>query len=692
MEPIVAQYLDKMLAFEEAGYVDEAMKLSDKILETFGLNHTEILFEVAKMKFRIGRVKEALLDFVDIYGRTGSIEIYELILEAYYLPNKEKLQQVYYNNMQSLKKYLHYRNDNKDVIESVPIWQDEAIVLYANLKEKKIHIQIRITKDLKEEKDNILMLVNEFWMEDILEFERSYHISVEFMDADLPMYLVYDKDYWDVFVQIYDIKELISKNRVVFLVGEKDVYTYLKEEMVLHPNVFFYNAAQDIYSSVIERIHNEQQEEWQRDSDIVKCYYESHVDDIINRVREKKPRIAFLTSRFTTALQYHTRDCMQAAERCGCKVELWIEPDGIHRIKPRDIAQYLARFKPDIIFNIDHFRFRKEGIPKEILWVTWIQDDLPHILDKETPLKLTERDFIMNHFVGYDVIKNVGYPIARLMDAPIVANNYIYKPYDLTEDEKEKYETDICMVCHASDVEDYILHLLDQWEETKEKDIIRTLLNDYCEMVMREGVLLYTREEMREFIKEYVKLFYNIDFSVQFIDFFSDKMMELNQRIFRQALADWLIEAGYYNIKLWGNGWLKSPKYKSYAMGAAQNGEVLSKILQSSKIVLGNNVNATGAARAWESMLSGAFYMSNYVPPEADAIDIRKILKEDEDLVVFHDKNDLLNKVGYYLTHESERKQMAEKGRQAALEKMTYDTLMKRMLTFLSDYYQNQEV
>lgn len=685
------QYLDKMLAFEEAGYIDEALKLSDKILETFEAEQAEVLYEVAKMKFRNGLVKEALLDFIDVCGMTGSNEVYELILKAYYLPNKEEFHQGYCNNMQYLKEYPHYRNSGEAVIEIAPIWMDEKIIVFANLITKKIYIQTRKIKKFEEEKDKILMIENELWLEDVLEFENSYRIDRKFMDLNLPIYLVYDRDYWEAFVQMYDMKELIEKNRVVFLVGEEEVYAYLKEDMVLYPNRFFYNTSQDIYASVLKKVDKEQQEELQRDSDFVKCYYENHADDIINRIRMQKPKIVFWTSRFTTALQYHTRDCMSAAVRCGCEVELWIEPDGIHRIREKDSIQFLARFKPDIIFSIDHFRFEKEYIPKEVLWMTWIQDDLPYIVNKATPLKLAERDFIMNHFVGWDVIENVGYPTARLMDAPIVANNYIYKPYDLTDEERKKYGADICMVCHASDVEDYISHLLEQLEKPWEKHIIEMLLSDYCEMVMREGVCLYTREEMKGFIKEYAETFYNINFSVQFIDLFSYKMMELNQRIFRQALADWLIEAGYHNIKLWGNGWQKSPKYKLYAMGAAQNGEVLSKILQSTKIVLGNNVNATGAARAWESMLSGAFYMSNYVPPEADAVDIRKILKEDENLVVFHDKNDLLNKVGYYLTHEDERKQMAEKGRQAALEKMIYDALVKRMLVFLSDYYRNQE-
>ena len=120
-------------------------------------------------------------------------------------------------------------------------------------------------------------------------------------------------------------------------------------------------------------------------------------------------------------------------------------------------------------------------------------------------------------------------------------------------------------------------------------------------------------------------------------------------------------------------------------MGPAENGETLSKIYQASKIVVGNNFHASASARAWESMMSGAFYMSNYIPPERDAVDIRMIMKEDEELVIFHGKEDFLNKVEYYLTHEEERIRMAEIGQKAALERMTYDILMKRVVEGLPE-------
>lgn len=72
--------------------------------------------------------------------------------------------------------------------------------------------------------------------------------------------------------------------------------------------------------------------------------------------------------------------------------------------------------------------------------------------------------------------------------------------------------------------------------------------------------------------------------------------------------------------------------------------------------------------------------MSNYIPEENDDVDIRKILEVDKDVIMFYNREDLIQKLHYYLEHEEERQKMIERGRKAALEKMTYDILMKRVL------------
>ena len=680
MDKLLAQYLDKMLEFEEQGHIGEALALSGKLLETFPENETELLLEKAKLEFRNRMDKEALLDFITVHEKTKDEALYELILEAYYMPNKSALEENYQINLKRLKEYPHYREAEREEIVSLPIWKDDELIVYADSMNKCFTVNVRYVKEIAEEEDKAVMTVNEMWIEDIWRIEGSFCLSEPFLDMELPVYVVFDEKNWQLFLYLYDLKDLLKKNRIVFLVGKQGVYEYFREDMVIFPSIAYHNGFHDVYHPILEQAIEIRQREDLEGSRDIKRYYKENQDNIIVRIKSGKPRILFYTSCFTTALKYHTRDCMQAASRLGCEVQLLMEPDGIHRVYERDIIQYIKRFKPDIIFNIDHFRFEYSVIPKEIIWITWVQDPLPEIMDKETPLKLKSKDFVMSHYTTWKKFREIGYPLKSLIDAPIPANAYIYKPYGLSIEESKKYSCDICFVCHASDVDAHIVELLGKVPQ-KLKEEVCVIYKGYQNYVNETGRIFYSEKEFQEYVEGILGFDYNITRMREIVNYLvSDMYNGFNQRVFRQALVDWILDAGFTEIKLWGNGWTTEEKYKKYAMGSAENGETLSKIYQASKVVVGNNIVTTAAARAWETMLSGGFYISNYIPEEEDAVDIRKIIEVGKDVIMFHSREDLVDKLHYYLEHDEERKKMAERGRRAALEKMTYDVLMKRVL------------
>lgn len=687
------KYMNKAFEYEEKGYVEEAIQLCSKCMQAFPEYKNELELEIAKMNYRNEKKEQALIQFFTLYQKTGDHEIHDLILEAYYWVRQQEFEERYQENYKQLVQYSNYfGNQEPTEIRYYPILEGKDWIWYYDSTEKVFKDIERHKITMKNPDDTVYLCKDLLWLEDILALEKMTRKVNPFMDMENALLLVYQKETWELLLQIVDLRSLLQLDRIVFYGDKNQLEASFVEDGIRLPSVVIGNVLNEVLD-IINQSRERMLLEYKKYQKETTEYYKENGEMVIQHIKEGKPKILFITSRFTTVLQYHTRDCKAAAEKMGLETELMIEKDRLltgfnGTVQMRQIS----KFKPDIIFCIDHFRSERGYIPDEVVWITWIQDDLPHILNPETPLKFIERDFVMNHFITWNVIKNVGYPDSRTMDAPIVANGNLYKPYELTEEEKERYGADICMVCHAADAEEYMSDILDRFQGSPFKMVIENLLNDYSRLVMGEGVILYKKEDIAEFIKEYFKEFYSRECPRQLLSFMTEEMMRFSQRIFRQALADWLIEAGYENLKLWGNGWKKSPKYKKYAMGAAENGEVLSKILQSTKIVLGNNFNVTGAARAWESMLSGTFYMSNYVPPEADATDIRTVLKEGENFVMFYDKPDLLCKVEYYLTHEDERKQMAMKGRQAAVETMTYDSFMKKMLAYIKNYFDAKNI
>ena len=95
--------------------------------------------------------------------------------------------------------------------------------------------------------------------------------------------------------------------------------------------------------------------------------------------------------------------------------------------------------------------------------------------------------------------------------------------------------------------------------------------------------------------------------------------------------------------------------------GLADYWNVAPKIFNGSKINLNftiRNIRSGLPLRLWDIVGAGGFLITNYQP------ELEMYFKKGEDLVFFTDKDDLKEKVCYYLSHEEERKQIALNGQQ----------------------------
>lgn len=677
------QDMNRAFDLEESGHFEEALLLCNRCIQTFPEYKTEIEFEIAKMNCRNGQEEQALVQLLALYEETSIKDIADLVLEVFYSGMQEEYNRQYQENCRRLGEYAYFYGEKTvSEIHYYPIFVNETNIWYYDSNENNFNIIKRYKIVMEEPEDKIYLGSDLLWMEDIFLLEKMTRLQNPVMDMENPLLLVYRRETWELLLQILDLKELLAFDRIVFYDDKKRLEDSVLEDGVMIPERMFRGEESDKIMEVINDIQRKYEAECEKYKAAAVKFYNANGKDIIKHIKDGIPKILFITSRFTTVLQYHTKSCRAAAERMNLRTELIMGKDRLGGGNSILIhLKKIASFKPDIIFCIDHFRFEHasymEGLDS-IVWVCWVQDPMPCIMDKSSPSKLGSRDIILNHYITWKRFFDVGYDEKRLIYAPIPADAYVYKSYKLTPKEEECYSCDICLVCHASGVEQWIKGRVGDTQEGAE--ILYEIYNGYRRLVYETGKCFYAEEEFRQYVKGVLKQ-YEISIADEVINTIAEDMfLWLNQRIYRELLVDWLLDAGFVNIKLWGNGWKTNPKYAAYAMGPAENGETLSRIYQASKIVLGNNIGCTAAARAWESMLSGAFYMSNYVPPEEDSVDIRKIIKENDELVMFRDKEDLLQKVKYYLTHEEERRRMAEIGHKAALEKMTFDELMNRML------------
>lgn len=76
-------------------------------------------------------------------------------------------------------------------------------------------------------------------------------------------------------------------------------------------------------------------------------------------------------------------------------------------------------------------------------------------------------------------------------------------------------------------------------------------------------------------------------------------------------------------------------------------------------------------------MAAGGFVISNYQE------EILEYFVPGEDIVIYDSIPDLLNKIEYYLSHDDERKAIAQNGYNKVKQLHTYDNRMKDLFEFM---------
>ena len=116
-----------------------------------------------------------------------------------------------------------------------------------------------------------------------------------------------------------------------------------------------------------------------------------------------------------------------------------------------------------------------------------------------------------------------------------------------------------------------------------------------------------------------------------------------------------------------------------YNHGWVDYNKEMPRVFKQSKINL--NISRRGMKsavplRCFDIMGSGGFLLSNFQSGFLD------LFVPEEDFVYYEDKDDLLRKIGYYLTHEEERKMIAKNGHDKIAAAHTYRHRVRELLDF----------
>lgn len=213
-------------------------------IKKLSMDREKLLLKRAELLLRSDDIKASLMDYVAAYEVFHNRQIYELILEIYLKPIEKELKQTYERNQELLSAYPCKEGEMQEKDVKVhPLWMDDNILLYVNLEERTFSKIIRKGKQFDLKPGDICLFMNELWREDLIQYENACRVSEPSIGETTPFYLMYDRQYWLLFLQIMDLEELMSAGRVFFLAGRQNAYKYWGDAGVFWPQVKRWDAA-----------------------------------------------------------------------------------------------------------------------------------------------------------------------------------------------------------------------------------------------------------------------------------------------------------------------------------------------------------------------------------------------------------------------------------------------------------------
>lgn len=519
-----------------------------------------------------------------------------------------------------------------------------------------------------------------------------------FLSMKQPIYVVErSADILRLNFEIHDWKKILSSGRVFFFVGKK-IDRQLRDffrNALRPPSEFIFplRVTQQRNPPFVARIKKtvrniaeNKKKEAERLLRETNRYYDSLSDKDWQRVfssqRERALRILLITSRFTTFVQYCTRDVAQGFEALGHQTRTVIEKSDTERLSLLEVLRNLVSFKPDMIFQIDWLRAHCGSLfHQSIPFVCWVQDELPNLFNEQAAKAIGKRDIVL---VGYNAFKqrllNLGFPRESLINLPVPTNAKLYCPMSLSEKEREKYGCEISYVSHVSILpERAFTDLLSEVSGLEAKQILKIMFELVKERFC-SGKNCHTKEDYEHLLLEAEgqkgSSTLNGKARAHILWYF---WHDIGNAFYRQLPLEWIANEGY-DLKLYGRGWEDHPRLSKYAQGTANNGKELCKIYNSSQINLQIQHGQNFHPRLIDGQTSGGFFLVKYHPSDCEEGGLSSYFDLDQDIVYFRDKDDLLRKVRFYLDHPEERRLVVERARKKVLEKLTYSVSMQSVI------------
>lgn len=582
-------------------------------------------------------------------------------------------------------------NVNKEELSKKEFFfcNSELIITKENIKEQD--------KSINKDSINVaqtLMLVNEMDIGEILDIEDKNNINRQKRDYTIegvravPLYLFYDKDKFEQLISSKDITAICRKHRIVIIVGEEALWDFFaKWDTVLPTNI--YGNQINVAYNILQYIFKEKTAKLQDMYTELIAYYDSEEANILERIRQKKQKICVIKYYYEPVrFKYLYTQFEASVEKAGCEVHLCMERANIYHTP--DIVN-IYKYRPDMVFQINKSRngrnFGGLGLDlqqfKKLVYVNWIQDIHPAVLNREYAQSLGDNDYIFSLF-DKKVMDSYCFEDSKVITGGIMGadgQNFCY--HNISEEEHKKYDCDIVFVGNImtdAGAADYIYMSLIRYFNDSQVGMIADSLFEALENIYDEktGRYITTSEMYKRIDLLQEKMGFDYDAKMNIHRVFSVVRYNSMRKLIMQQLA----KCGRYNITLYGqyDANISGVKFGGYIDDKAE----LSKALQCSKIAVQINPEASMNQRVIEALLSHTMVLVLQVEKDSEMSDIHNYLDEGEGIHYFSNKQQLFDLCDLLIGNDTLRNNIAEKGYNRAIKELTTDAIFSSFIDNLS--------
>ncbi len=323
-------------------------------------------------------------------------------------------------------------------------------------------------------------------------------------------------------------------------------------------------------------------------------------------------RVLIPTCRFSTYVQHASRDLAESLRARGCEAEILIEPNDTARLSLVAYLDAIERLDPDLIVLINYPRSTAAGgeIPRDIPYVTWIQDAMPHLYGRAVGEAMGERDFVVGP-IDAALLNDYAYPPERCLAQPVVVSEQ--KFHDGPIAEPDRFDCEIACITHHSETPEAMHQRLKA--ESGAAGSASAALDDLHTRI-RELVSRAHRINLRYEIRELVHAMWSSsrEDSRRIIRGYA---IPLADRIYRHEALEWAAQIARdkdWRFHLHGNGWDRHPTLGEFARGPLAHGEDLRAAYQRARVNLHICLTEILHQRVSECFLSGGLPVCRVMP------------------------------------------------------------------------------